>query len=406
VEYHDWRELSSAEQDQRLLDYLGSDRQRGFIPSRPPLSRLTLLQLDENVYQLIWSIHHAVIDGWCLSVLLHELLDIDGSIRRGEEPALQPIQPFRDYVAWLRDQDETEARGYWKRALQGITAPTVLGLDGPRLDGPRSKGRGASREAVSERQIVLKGEVTAALQALGRSRRLTLSTLVQGAWALVLSRYSGQRDVVFGVAVSGRPPLLSGVESMVGMFINSLPLRVAVNDESDLVPWLRGLQAIMVELRRFEAIPLSRIQAWSEVPPGMPLFESILIVQNLPFVASLQARASRLGIESARYLERTHFPLAVTVVPGTELEIKIGFDARLFATDAIELVLGQLRALLQAMADDAEIRLANLLWTLDSDSAPGPWRRPPEEAAWEIELPDLDRLDERELDVLLDQLGS
>ena len=109
------------------------------------------------------------------------------------------------------------------------------------------------------------------LQALGRSRRLTLSTLIQGAWALLLSRYSGRSDVLFGVTVSGRPPELPGVESMVGMFINSLPLRVAVTEEAYLVPWLRELQATMVELRRFEAIPLSRIQAWSEVPAGMPL---------------------------------------------------------------------------------------------------------------------------------------
>ena len=165
------------------------------------------------------------------------------------------------------------------------------------------------------------------LQALARSHRLTLSTLIQGAWALLLSRYSGRSDVLFGVTVSGRPPELAGVESMVGMFINSLPLRVAVIEEAPLVPWLRELQATMVELRRFEAIPLSRIQAWSEVPAGMPLFESIVIVQNLPFVASLQERANRLGIESARYLERTHYPLAVTVVPGTELGIKIGFDS-------------------------------------------------------------------------------
>ena len=134
-------------------------------------------------------------------------------------------------------------------------------------------------------------------------------------------------DVLFGVTVSGRPPELPGVESMVGMFINVLPLRVEVTEESYLIPWLRKLQADLVELRRFETIPLSRIRAWSDIPAGMPLFESIVTVQNLPFVTSLQQRADRLGIDSARYLERTHYPLAVTVLPGTELEIKIGFDA-------------------------------------------------------------------------------
>jgi surfactin family lipopeptide synthetase C len=258
---------------------------------------------------------------------------------------------------------------------------------------------------VLEREILLPAEITSALQLLARSRRLTLSTLLQGAWALLLSRHSGSNDVLFGVTVSGRPPLLPGIEKMVGMFINVLPLRVAVVEDSSLVPWLRELQRVMVELRRFEAIPLSRIQAWSGLPAGMPLVQSILIVQNLPFVASLQERADRLGIESARYLERTHYPIAVTVTPGTTLQIKIGFDARLFAADAIERVLGHLRALLQAMVDDPEARLADLPWTLEGESAPGQWGRPPDEAAWEIELPDLDRLDAGELDVLLDQLG-
>ena len=239
-------------------------------------------------------------------------------------------------------------------------------------------------EAVRERETVLPADVTAALEALGRSRRLTLSTLIQGAWALLLSRYSGRSDVLFGVTVSGRPPELSGVESMVGMFINVLPLRVAVTEESNLVPWLRELQATMVELRRFEAIPVSPNPAWSDVPPGMPLFESILIVQNLPFVASLQERANRLGIESARYLERTHYPLTVTVVPGNELAIKIGFDARRFDPCAIERTLGHLRTVLEAMAVDPERRLVDLPWMTESEQeqligqwTPVPGRTPP-----------------------------
>ena len=175
---------------------------------------------------------------------------------------------------------------------------------------------------------------TARLQAVGRSHRLTLSTLIQGAWALLLSRYSGRGDVLFGVTVSGRPPELSGVESMVGMFINSLPLRVEVTEEAPLIPWLRELQATMVELRRFEAIPLSRIQAWSEVPAGSAAVREHRDRPEPP-VRGLAARTRhRLGIESARYLERTHYPLTVTVLPGIELLIKIGFDSDRFDADA------------------------------------------------------------------------
>jgi non-ribosomal peptide synthetase component F len=258
-----------------------------------------------------------------------------------------------------------------------------------------------------EREIVIEPATSASLQDLSRSRRLTLSTLIQGAWALLLARYSGRSEVVFGVTVAGRPPELAGVETMIGMFINTLPLRVGVDESAQLVPWLLGLQDRLVELRRFEAIPLARIQGWSEVPPGQPLFESIVTVQNLPFVDTLRERADHLGVESPRYLERTHYPITVTAQPETALRIKIGFDARRFAPDAIERTLGHVRALLLSMASNPEVRLADLPWALDGEgeSVPGQQGRPPGEGDWDIELPDIDRLDEGELDVLLDQLG-
>ena len=399
LDYQDWRGLTARDQDERLTAYLASDRRRGFTTSRPPLSRLALFRLGEDAHQLAWSIHHVVIDGWCLSVLLHEVLDTYEAIRRGREPELRPGRPFRDYVAWLRNRDDGHAEGHWRQSLRSITAATPLGVDSHSPD-----RRDAASEAVAERQISLSAAATAAIQALGRSQRLTLSTLIQGAWAMLLSRYSGQDDVLFGVTVSGRPSELAGVESMVGMFINVLPLRARVIEESQLVPWLRELQAAMLELRRYEAIPLSKIQAWSDVPPGMPLFESIVIVQNLPFVGSLQERADRLGIESARYLERTHYPIAVTVLPGTELEIRIGFDADRFDPGTIERALGHLQTILEAMAARPERRLADLTSMIESEPAQqiGPWN----ESGGELHPDDLDvdRLTGEELDTLIAQL--
>ncbi len=395
----DWRGLTAREQDERLRAYLASDRRRGFIPSRPPLSRLALIRLGEDEHQLIWSIHHVVIDGWCLSILLHEVIDIYEAIRRGREPESQPGRPFRDYVAWLRDRDDGDAERHWRESLGGLTTATPLGVDDP------SPNRHvAANQAVAECQVRLSADATAAIQSLGRSHRLTLSTVIQGAWALLLSRYSGQDDVLFGVTVSGRPPELAGVESMVGMFINVLPLRARAIEESELIPWLRNLQAAMLELRRFEAIPLSKIQAWSEVPPGLPLFESIVIVQNLPFVGSLQERAGRLGIESARYLERTHYPIAVTVLPGTELEVRIGYDADRFDPAIIEQALGHLRTILEAMAARPEGRLAELTSLIGGEperrNGPGNGSRGephPDDL-------DLDRLTADELDALIAQL--
>jgi non-ribosomal peptide synthetase component F len=299
----------------------------------------------------------------------------------------------------LDGRDEERAEAYWRQALGGASAATTLGLDRRVPD-----GRAAAPKGTAERQIRLTAEMTVALQAVARSRRLTLSTLIHGAWALLLNRYSGRDDVLFGITVSGRPPELAGIESMVGMFINVLPLRVSVDEESYLVPWLRGLQADVIELRRFETIPLARIRTWSGVPAGTPLFESIVTVQNLPFMASLQERAGRLGIESVRNLERAHYPIAVTVLPGPELTLKISFDAGRFDPEAIERALGQLRTLVEAMAVDPERRLGELPWMLDSEREQliGRWGRPPDEST--SGGADLDQLSEEELDALIDRL--
>ncbi len=402
VDYHDWRGLPESVRQEQLAVFLASDRRRGFDPSRPPLSRLALIRMDHERHQLIWSVHHAAIDGWCLSLLLHEALDTYEAIRRGSERTPTPARPFRDYVAWLQGRDEAEAERYWRGALRGLSGPTPLGLEGV-VGGAAGDG---SADSV-EREIVLEPEATSALQELARSRRLTLSTLIQGAWAILLGRYSGRSDVVFGVTVAGRPPELSGVETMIGLFINAMPLRVAVDESSDLVPWLLRLQEDLVELRRFEAVPLARVHGWSDVPPGRPLFESLVTVQNLPFVEALRERADRLGVESPRFLERTHYPISVTALPGAELRLKIGYDPRRFPADAIDRVLGHLRALLQAMADEPERPLAGLPWMLDHERERliSRWSVPLNGLGLDIPIPDVDRLDESELDLLIDRLG-
>ena len=399
VDYQDWRGLTTSQQEERLTDYLASDRRRSFASDQPPLSRLALLRLGEDVHQLVWSIHHVVIDGWCLSLLLHEVLDIYEAIRRGSEPRAQ-AEPAISRLRRLATAPRRETR-------RELLASGIERRDRRRLHSASKVSRqtaAALAEHSSERHVRLPAAVTTALQAVARSHQLTLSTLVQGAWSLLLSRYSGAGDVLFGVTVSGRPPELPGVESMVGMFINVLPLRVTVTESSYLIPWLRKLQADVVELRRFETIPLSRIRTWSEIPAGMPMFESIVTLQNLPFVTSLQERADRLGIDSARYLEQTHYPIAVTVLPGTELEIKIAFDAHRFESATIDRTLGHLSTLLQAIAADPERRIADLPWMTESEQEQLIGRSTPSQGESDLDDLDVDQLTEDELDTLIGRL--
>ncbi|HMB02822.1 MAG TPA: condensation domain-containing protein, partial [Isosphaeraceae bacterium] len=400
LEEQDWRGLGAIEQEERLETYFSADRVRGFVPAWAPLLRLALFRLADDVYRVVWSHHHLVMDGWCLPILLKEVLAFYVASSRGETLCLPTPRPFREYIAWLQEQDLRRAELYWRRELRGFDTATPLGIDRPET--------GASG-SFAERRDALPVGTTAALQGLGRSSRLTLNTLVQGAWALILSRYSGQTDVVFGATVSGRPAALAGVESMVGLFINTLPVRVQVPEDARLVPWLKRLQEQQVELRQHEHSPLVQVQGWSDVPRGQPLFESILVFENYPLDASLSEQAGVLGFEEVRVLEQTNYPLTIMAIPGNELRLRVGYNARRFDEGAIDRLLGHLRNVLEAFAADADRRLADipLMSRSEQDRVLRGWDdRAPERASARDDDPDtilaeLDRLSNPELDALI-----
>jgi NRPS condensation-like uncharacterized protein len=230
--HEDWRSHSSREQQEKLEVFLQSDREQGFELDRAPLLRYTLIHLDHNTYQLVWSYHHLLLDGWSLSKVIQEVFAFYEAFSKGEDLYLPTPQPYESYINWLQQQDSAEAERFWRQKLQGFTAPTPLTVD--RL----SSGEQLSSYATE--QILFATDATTTLHVFAKQHQLTLNNLVQGAWALLLSHYSGELDVVFGATVSGRPPTLMDVESMVGLFINTLPMRVQITDDTQLLPWLKA----------------------------------------------------------------------------------------------------------------------------------------------------------------------
>jgi len=211
----DWRALPSAQQQEQLESYLAADRLEGFNLNRPPLLRLALFRVDDDSYRFVWSHHHLVLDGWSVAVLLKEVLTIYDALWRGAPIALDQPRPYTSYIAWLQQQDASAAASYWQNYLKDFTAPTPL---------PASTLPQRSTAVSGKLQRQLSPELTTALQQQARRNRLTMNTLVQGAWSILLSRYSGASEVVFGATVSGRPAAIAGVEEIVGLFINTLPV--------------------------------------------------------------------------------------------------------------------------------------------------------------------------------------
>ena len=211
----DWCGLSADEQDAKLAALLQADRRRGFDLTRAPLMRLALIRLAENHHELIWSHHHLLFEGWSSFLILKDVMAIYQALSEGRDCRLEPVRPYRDYIKWLQRQDSSKAEGFWRAGLKGFAAPTPL------LGSPRSGEHEVQDYEVAEQLRSTPPSLMAALKSFARQNDLTLSTIVQGAWAILLSRYSGETDVVFGSTLSGRSAELVGIESMVGLFIDS-----------------------------------------------------------------------------------------------------------------------------------------------------------------------------------------
>jgi amino acid adenylation domain-containing protein/non-ribosomal peptide synthase protein (TIGR01720 family) len=345
----DWMHIPVDEHEQRLDELLELDRQRGFDLSIAPLMRLTLVERAPRRRYLIWSHHHLLLDGWSVPLVLREVFGHYVASRHGRTLDLAPVPPFRSYIQWLSEQDSASAEIYWRGLLRGFTAPTPLrSVPATSVVSPG--------QHYGARSHFLPEALAEALRTFSRSHRLTLNTLVQGAWALLLSRYSGQEDVVWGYTVSGRPPELPGVEEMVGLFINTLPARVKVYRDAPLVEWLGALQEAQMAGRQFQHIPLSKIHGWSDIPSGQPLFESILGFENYPLPEMGAGDEATSGSNSEdtdfrlyplRSHSRTNFPLSLIVMPGSPIEIRLLYQGSRFDEAAVDRLAGHLRTLLE-----------------------------------------------------------
>ncbi len=227
----DWRTLASSEPHNRLEEYMARDRAQSFDFSRAPLMRLALITVADGVDEFIWSFHHAILDGWSVPLVLADVVSFYRGHRQRREVSLPPPRPFRDYITWLEKQNEAKAEAFWRDTMRGLTAPTTLGRERVPPAG-EIEARG-----VEERRIP--ADLTSRIRAFARLHNLTVNTVMQAIWAILLGRYTGESNVVFGAAVAGRPADLPGAESIVGIFINTLPIVARIRDDMPVVDWLK-----------------------------------------------------------------------------------------------------------------------------------------------------------------------
>ena len=330
-----------------------TDRRRAFKLDQPPLFRLTSVRSGPDSYWLILTFHHLLLDGWSLQRLTAELTALYEAAWEGRDAALPTARPYRDYIAWRQAQNDEAARRFWTGRLADFWSPTLL-----------APSAAADATVYSEYNDNVPASVTAELKQFAQRHRMTLNTVVQAAWAVVLGRNTASDDVVFGSVVSGRPATLPGVESILGLFINTIPVRARLAPESRVIDWLTNFHAEQLAAREFEHTSLVDIQGWSRIPRSDPLFDTIVGLENYPVG---DRRRHRAGAPTAvRHFQRTNYPLAIAVLPGDQLELIFLYDGS-FDRRTVERLARQYVRVMEGILTNPDGRVCDLPLLTDAE---------------------------------------
>ncbi|WP_438016720.1 amino acid adenylation domain-containing protein [Sorangium sp. So ce315] len=355
IAIEDLRGAGTEAQRARIAALVDADRARGFDLARGPLMRLSLVRVGDEAHHVLWSHHHLLLDGWAASLVLQDAFAAYDALRAGRPVALPARRPYREYIAWLRGRDAGAEEPFWRGALAGFSAATPLPLErAPREASTEGAGGHGAR------MIALSGSATARLQRFAQQHRVTASTLVQAAWALLLGRAARTDDVLFGITVAGRSAPLASIDAMAGLFINTLPLRVAVPQAATVAAWLRDLLRATTELGPHEHTPLAQTRACSAIPAGQPLFESLLVFENYPTDPRTQQGLAELGVRDVAFADQTNYPLTLAVLPGEQLKLRLSYDRRRFDDETASRLLGLVEAALRQLVSRPEARVGEL----------------------------------------------
>ncbi|MGW5740791.1 amino acid adenylation domain-containing protein [Amycolatopsis sp. NPDC003861] len=351
----DWRQVPMDRLAERMAAHLAAERDRGFDLEHVPPLRFDLIRVADGGHRFVWHGHHVLLDGWSIQLVLREVFAICRGLRDdGVPPALPEPVPFSRHVEWLAGRDVPAADAYWRRELGDVTEPTRPTVLAPEP----GTGRDPRRQDVASAHVDVPGEVAAALRELARANRITVGSVAHAAWALLLHRYSGVRDVVFGATMTGRSGGFPGAERTIGMLINTLPLHVRIPRDMTVVDWLAAVHGQVTELRDFEYCSLVEAQRHSQVPAGQRLFDTILMFEN--FTHQRPDARSGLTVTAEHLREQTGYPLVANIRLHDGLDVRLDYQPDRIDADDVRRLGEHFRLLLTAFATRPDVPVADL----------------------------------------------
>ncbi|WP_432408907.1 amino acid adenylation domain-containing protein [Wukongibacter sp. M2B1] len=351
IDFKDVTDLSYEYKEGFIEEFKAKDREKGFNLSRDMLMRVSILRIDNNLYRLIWSFHHIIMDGWCLGIILKDLFEIYGALRNDRVPSLEKVYPYSSYIKWLEESDRKEAAEYWKQYLQEYEQKA-----GP----PELKVSYVKKEYEQlNHSFKIVENISNSLEEIARKNNTTLSTVMQAVWGILLQRYSNTDDVVFGAVVSGRPSEVKGIERMVGLFINTVPVRVKSDGGKLFSKLLEDLGEDALQREKYSYYPLAEIQSMTSLKGD--LINNIMIFENYPMdEAIVESESVGFKIIDTKSFEQTSYDFNLIVVPGKELSVKFSYNGLVYDKEFVKGIEGHFKAVIDEIVGNDNIPVKDI----------------------------------------------
>ncbi|WP_353961229.1 non-ribosomal peptide synthase/polyketide synthase [Paenibacillus sp. S-12] len=377
VYFEDIRSASDEDPEKTIADFVSADKANKFDLAQGSLMRVTVLRTGDESYHVIWSHHHILMDGWCMSFMIKEVFDTYFAFQEKRTLELPPVTSYSRYIEWLEAQDAAKASRYWSEYLAGYDQQTKLPQEKTQLK------QGAFEAA--EIDVELSKELTGQIERVARQQQVTLNTFMQTVWGLVLQVYNNSEDVVFGSVVSGRPAEIPGIESMIGLFINTIPVRIQGKAEETVADILRKTQDQALASGAYETFPLFEIQSLSE--QKRDLINHIMVFENYPMEEQIEqvvgGDKEALKIANIQSPEQTNYDLDITVIPEEHILLRFTYNALTYREEDIRLIHGHFAQALEKVAANPNIRVnqLELLTAAEKDQILGAFNPAQPEAA-------------------------
>ncbi|MEM9103828.1 MAG: condensation domain-containing protein, partial [Pseudomonadota bacterium] len=369
IEEFDWQHMSEQEISDSLVNLHREDKAAGFDFGTAPLMRIKLVKRSDNSHHLVWSHHHVLSDGWCKSIIFGEVIHCYRCLLTNQPIVLSEPVPYENYIQWLDQQDKNEAKNFWRNQLEGFEEPTPLFINTLTSED--------KEQGLKEHRLVIDEACSSSLQKIARDNQCTMNVVFQSAWAFLLHKYSGLSDIAFGSIISGRPASLPGVEKMIGLFINNLPVRVQFTQNLNISQLLNSLQQDNIARDEFGYLPLAEIQALSNVPNGTPLFDSIIVFDNYPvedgIKSSVEPESFNLEIQNINTDTQSNYDLHVKVHFDKVLKIVICYDAKKISSQTVKRLSEHLENILTGMTTCERFSDIDILSQWESDRVVLDW---------------------------------